>query len=93
MPAAVVARRATHADGPGLGRLLLQIATDDRARPPVSLSFIRHGTSTPPLRDSHSAVVDVETTGFSSWLHDRAIEVTVLRTDPHKGFSTSTARS
>ena len=32
------------------------------------------------------AVIDVETTGFSPWLHDRVIEVAIVRMDPAKGI-------
>lgn len=32
------------------------------------------------------AVVDVETTGFSPWLHDRVLEVAVVKVDPWRGI-------
>jgi DNA polymerase-3 subunit epsilon len=32
------------------------------------------------------AVVDVETTGFSPWLHDRVVEIAIVRMDPDLGI-------
>jgi DNA polymerase-3 subunit epsilon len=41
--------------------------------------------SKPAAHPPPYAVVDVETTGFSPWLHDRVIEVAVVRMDPREG--------
>lgn len=38
------------------------------------------------LGDARFSVVDVETTGFSPWLHDRVVEVAVVRMDPAGGI-------
>jgi DNA polymerase III epsilon subunit-like protein len=51
----------------------------------VIIPFRRPGMPERGLAPPRYAVVDVETTGFSPWLHDRVIEIAVVRIDPDKG--------
>jgi DNA polymerase III epsilon subunit-like protein len=45
----------------------------------------RSEASTPSFQPPPYAVVDVETTGFSPWLHDRVIEIAVVRMSLEEG--------